>query len=125
MPTDMVLFNYTEQGTRAIDRAAGRLDGLKKRLVELGGTVEAFYLTIGALRHGGDPDGRIRRPSPTCGSRPNWCGSTRSGVRRRMRSAPRRPPRPGPWLCRAGPNWLSTNREGAGILDAVHVQARH
>ena len=32
MPTYMVLFNYTEQGIRAIDRAAGRLDGLKKRL---------------------------------------------------------------------------------------------
>ena len=30
-----------------IDRAAGRLDGLKKRLTELGGTVEAFYLTLG------------------------------------------------------------------------------
>ena len=27
--------------------AAGRLDGLKKRLTELGGTVEAFYLTMG------------------------------------------------------------------------------
>jgi uncharacterized protein with GYD domain len=41
------VFNYTEQGIRAIDRAAGRLDGLKKRLTELGGTVEAFYLTMG------------------------------------------------------------------------------
>ena len=47
MPTYMVLFNYTEQGIRAIDRAAGRLDGLKTRLVELGGAVEAFYLTMG------------------------------------------------------------------------------
>jgi uncharacterized protein with GYD domain len=47
MPTYMVLFNYTEQGIRAIDRAAGRLDALKKRLTELGGAVEAFYLTMG------------------------------------------------------------------------------
>ena len=47
MPTYMVLFNYTEQGIRAIDRAAGRLDGLKKRLGELGGSLEAFYLTMG------------------------------------------------------------------------------
>jgi uncharacterized protein with GYD domain len=47
MPTYMVLFNYTEQGIRAIDRAGGRLDGLRKRLAELGGALEGFYLTLG------------------------------------------------------------------------------
>ena len=47
MPTYMVLFNYTEQGIRGIDRAAGRLDGLRARLTELGGSLDAFYLTMG------------------------------------------------------------------------------
>ena len=47
MPTYMVLFNYTEQGIRGIDRAAGRLDGLRTRLTELGGSLDAFYLTMG------------------------------------------------------------------------------
>ena len=47
MPTYMILFNYTEQGIRAIREAGGRLDGLKKRLVEMGGELKAFYLTLG------------------------------------------------------------------------------
>jgi uncharacterized protein with GYD domain len=47
MPTYMILFNYTEQGIRAIREAGGRLDGLKKRLAEMGGELKAFYLTLG------------------------------------------------------------------------------
>jgi uncharacterized protein with GYD domain len=43
----MILFNYTEQGIRAIRDAGGRLDGLKKRLGEMGGELRAFYLTLG------------------------------------------------------------------------------
>ena len=43
----MILFNYTAQGIRAINDAAGRLDGLKRRLREMGGQVQAFYLTMG------------------------------------------------------------------------------
>jgi uncharacterized protein with GYD domain len=47
MNTYMILFNYTEQGIRAIREAAGRLDGLKRHLRDLGGEVQAFYLTLG------------------------------------------------------------------------------
>jgi uncharacterized protein with GYD domain len=47
MNTYMILFNYTDQGIRAVKEAAGRLDGLKRRLRELGGEVQAFYLTMG------------------------------------------------------------------------------
>jgi uncharacterized protein with GYD domain len=47
MATYMILFNYTEQGIRAIREAGGRLDGLKKRLGEMGGELKAFYLTLG------------------------------------------------------------------------------
>jgi uncharacterized protein with GYD domain len=47
MPTYMILFNYTEQGIRAIRDAAGRLDGLRKRLAEMEGELSAFYLTLG------------------------------------------------------------------------------
>ncbi len=39
----MILFNCTEQGIRAIREAGGRLDGLKKRLAEMGGELKAFY----------------------------------------------------------------------------------
>lgn len=43
----MILFNYTDQGIRAVKEAAGRLDGLRRRLRELGGELQAFYLTMG------------------------------------------------------------------------------
>jgi uncharacterized protein with GYD domain len=43
----MILFNYTDQGIRTVKDGANRLDGLKGRLRELGGAVEAFYLTMG------------------------------------------------------------------------------
>jgi len=43
----VILFNYTEQGIRAIRNAGGRLDGLKKRLKEMEGELQAFYLTLG------------------------------------------------------------------------------
>jgi uncharacterized protein with GYD domain len=47
MNTYMILFNYTEQGIRTVKDGGNRLDGLKRRLRELGGAVEAFYLTLG------------------------------------------------------------------------------
>jgi uncharacterized protein with GYD domain len=43
----MILFNYTEQGIRAIRDAGSRLDGLKRRLAEMEGDLQAFYLTLG------------------------------------------------------------------------------
>jgi uncharacterized protein with GYD domain len=45
--TDMILFNSTEQGIRTVREAGPRLDGLKTTLRELGGDVQAFYLTMG------------------------------------------------------------------------------
>src|SRR2546422_1282167 len=47
MNTYMILFNYTEQGIRTVREAGPRLDGLKRTLEELGGKVQAFYLTMG------------------------------------------------------------------------------
>jgi uncharacterized protein with GYD domain len=47
MNTYMILFNWTEQGIKAVKDGAGRLDGLKRRLQELGGSVQSFYLTMG------------------------------------------------------------------------------
>ena len=47
MNTYMILFNYTDQGIRTVKDGGTRLDGLKGRLRELGGAVEAFYLTMG------------------------------------------------------------------------------
>lgn len=43
----MILFNYTQQGIRTVREAGPRLDGLKKTLRELGGEMQAFYLTMG------------------------------------------------------------------------------
>jgi uncharacterized protein with GYD domain len=47
MNTYIILFNYTEQGIRSVREAGPRLDGLKGNLKELGGEVQAFYLTMG------------------------------------------------------------------------------
>ena len=47
MNTYMILFNWTEQGIRTVREAGPRLDGLKRTLEELGGKVQAFYLTMG------------------------------------------------------------------------------
>jgi uncharacterized protein with GYD domain len=47
MNTYMILFNYTDQGIRTVKDGASRLDGLKRRVQELGGEVQAFYLTMG------------------------------------------------------------------------------
>src|SRR5262245_30321775 len=47
MPTYVILFNYTEPGIRAIRVAGGRLDSLMKRLAEMEGELQAFYLTLG------------------------------------------------------------------------------
>ena len=47
MNTYMILFNYTEQGIRTVKDGSSRLDGLKRKLREMGGAVEAFYLTMG------------------------------------------------------------------------------
>jgi uncharacterized protein with GYD domain len=47
MNTYLILFNYTEQGIRTIREGPGRTDALKRRLRELGGEVQAFYLTMG------------------------------------------------------------------------------
>lgn len=47
MNTYLILFNYTEQGIRTVRKAGPRLDRLKRTLQDLGGEVEAFYLTMG------------------------------------------------------------------------------
>ena len=47
MNTYTILFNWTEQGIRTVRDAGPRLDGLKRTLRELGGEVQAFYLTMG------------------------------------------------------------------------------
>ena len=43
----MILFTYTDQGIRTVKDGSKRLDGLKQKLREMGGAVEAFYLTMG------------------------------------------------------------------------------
>jgi len=47
MNTYMILFNYTAQGITTVRDAGPRLDGLKKTLRDMGGEVQAFYLTLG------------------------------------------------------------------------------
>jgi uncharacterized protein with GYD domain len=47
MNTYLVLFTYTDQGIRSVRDAGPRLDGLKATLEQLGGAVQAFYLTMG------------------------------------------------------------------------------
>ncbi|MFQ5953680.1 MAG: GYD domain-containing protein [Kiloniellales bacterium] len=48
MSTYIALTNYTDQGIRNIKDATQRLDAAKQLLSELGGSMTAIYLTMGA-----------------------------------------------------------------------------
>jgi uncharacterized protein with GYD domain len=47
MTTYIMLLNWTDQGMRDVRNAPKRLDAAKKLLSDMGGTVKAFYLTMG------------------------------------------------------------------------------
>ena len=45
--TYIMLINWTEQGIRDVKSSPKRLDAARKLLGEMGGTMKAFYLTMG------------------------------------------------------------------------------
>lgn len=47
MPTYIALGNYTEQGIRQVKESPKRLDAAKSQLRDMGGSLKAFYLTMG------------------------------------------------------------------------------
>ncbi len=47
MTTYIMLINWTEQGIRDVKSSPKRLDAARKLLGEMGGTLKAFYLTMG------------------------------------------------------------------------------
>lgn len=47
MTTYIVLLNWTEQGMKAIGESPRRLDAAKALLQEMGGSLKAFYMTMG------------------------------------------------------------------------------
>ena len=47
MTTYIMLINWTEQGIRDVKSSPKRLDAARKLLGEMGGTMKAFYLTMG------------------------------------------------------------------------------
>ncbi|MGA0596258.1 GYD domain-containing protein [Enterovirga sp. CN4-39] len=47
MSTYIVLSNWTDQGLRAVKDSAKRLDATRKAAEALGGSIKAFYLTMG------------------------------------------------------------------------------
>jgi uncharacterized protein with GYD domain len=48
MPTYVSLLNYTDQGIRNIKESPKRLAATKKALKELGGSLNAYYMTQGS-----------------------------------------------------------------------------
>src|SRR5256886_15065086 len=49
MSTFVSLINWTEQGIRTVKDSPKRLDAARKTLKEMGGELEAFYMTQGSL----------------------------------------------------------------------------
>src|SRR5881397_2016756 len=49
MSTFVSLINWTEQGIRTLKDSPKRLDAARKTLKEMGGELEAFYMTQGSL----------------------------------------------------------------------------
>jgi uncharacterized protein with GYD domain len=47
MPTYLIQSQWTDQGIRHVKDSAKRLDLGKKKLKEMGGEIQAFYLTTG------------------------------------------------------------------------------
>ncbi|HEY6632765.1 MAG TPA: GYD domain-containing protein [Rhizobiaceae bacterium] len=47
MTTYIMLMNWTDQGMRDVKSSPKRLDAARKLLGEMGGTLRAFYLTMG------------------------------------------------------------------------------
>ncbi|HUZ64857.1 MAG TPA: GYD domain-containing protein [Acetobacteraceae bacterium] len=47
MTTYVMLANWTDQGARGIGDSPQRLDAARKALVEMGGQITAFYMTMG------------------------------------------------------------------------------
>ena len=47
MSTYIVLANYTDQGIRNVTDSPSRLEAVKNLLLELGGEMKDFYLTMG------------------------------------------------------------------------------
>ena len=47
MPTYIIQSQWTEQGIRNVKESANRLDLGRKKLKEMGGDINAFYLTTG------------------------------------------------------------------------------
>ena len=47
MTTYIVLANWTDQGARAVNDSAKRLDAGRKLLEDMGGQLKAFYMTMG------------------------------------------------------------------------------
>ena len=47
MPTYIMLANWTDQGAQKVRDSPRRLDTAKKALLDMGGEVKAFYMTLG------------------------------------------------------------------------------
>ena len=47
MPAYVMLANWTDQGARQVKESPKRLDAAKKALVEMGGELKSFYMTMG------------------------------------------------------------------------------
>jgi uncharacterized protein with GYD domain len=47
MTTYIMLLNWTDAGVKTLRDSPARLDKVRKQLVEMGGEMKAFYLTMG------------------------------------------------------------------------------
>lgn len=47
MTTYIMLLNWTDAGVKTLRDSPARLDKIRKQLVEMGGEMKAFYLTMG------------------------------------------------------------------------------
>jgi len=47
VPAYVMLANWTDQGARQVKESPKRLDAAKKALVEMGGELKSFYMTMG------------------------------------------------------------------------------
>ena len=47
MPTYILLANWTDQGAKQVRDSPKRVDAAKKLLVEMGGRLNSFYMTLG------------------------------------------------------------------------------
>jgi uncharacterized protein with GYD domain len=47
VPTYVMLANWTDQGARQVRDSPKRMDSAKKVLVEMGGKIQSFYMTMG------------------------------------------------------------------------------